>query len=305
MLSASAEDEETQKRGMITLQVLAVLPRLLEDLEVIRINVRRSDISRWCPVRMKANHIWVKSFPENPFIRATVDILTKSMNKGNRTRTRIHKGSFTELGYHLMTFGVPSDCLPYATDGEELRVNAHARWLNRRKKKEGILRNNTTFKALDLPGCRDVCLGRGSASHQHAGNVCMRAVMSTLVEEYRVASAVRRQELNRKLVQMVRDGGGRFLARTTGGWYEEVTDEKEVLKKVGGSFRGMLSRTNADSPSMGLDTANEAIEDRSVAVKRPRLETSSSSVLSASSGNKTDYWNFGGGRPKTQLNVSI
>lgn len=306
MMSAAAEDEETQKRGMITLQVVAVLPRL-EDLEVIRHNVKRSDTSKWCPLRVKANHIWVKN--STPLIRTTVDILTKSLSKGNRMRTRIHTGSYTELGYQLMTYGFPADCLPYATDGEELRVNAHARWLNRRKKKETVLRTSTEFKALDLPGCRDVCLGRGSASHQHAGNVYMRALMSTLIEEYRGANAPKRQELNKRLVQMVREGGGRFLTRTTAGWYEEVMDEADIVRKVGGSFRGMLSRTSTE---YGGSNNDHMEEDRNVVtVKRPRLETPSSSVLSSSATNHTtSCWNgFGGGggghHQTSSLNVSM
>lgn len=268
MISAVAEDEETQKRGIISLQIIALLPQL-EDLEIIRINSKHGDVSKWCPVQIKANHIWVKSLQHNPFLRKLVEILISPMNKGNRMRTRIHTGSYTELGYQLLTYGFPSDCLPYAFDGDELRTTAHSRWINRRRKKESMLRSRNDFHALDLPGCRDVCLGRGCDSHQHAGNVYMRSLMCTLIEEYRAGNAKHRQQVNRRLIKMVQEGGGRFLMRTTGGWYEEVTDESEVIRKVGGSFRGLLSRTNAEYCQSNIEASGNG-----VAVKRPRLDAS-------------------------------
>jgi hypothetical protein len=216
LLSAAAEDEETQKRGMISLSVLAHLPSLA-DMEIIRVVVKRADVSKWCPVRIKANHVWTKTFQNGRLIR----ILLNTWSKGDKVRIRMHTGSYTELRYHLMTYGIPSSCLPYSSDGEELLLNAHNRWLSRRKKKESAcLRNSTDeFHAVDLPGCRDVCLGRGRASHQHVGNLYMRVLMSTLLEEYRVASSGGRQELNKRLVNLVREEGGRFLSKTSGGWF--------------------------------------------------------------------------------------
>ncbi len=139
--------------------------------------------------------------------------------------------------------------------------------------KESMVRSYKEFKGLDLPGYRDVCLGRGSASHQHAGNAIMRALMTSMIEEYRVATGKERKELNKRLIKMVRDGGGRFLAKTSDGWYEVVGDEAEIEQKVGGSFRGMISRTSliASSSCQGEDL--QQIDKRGdMAAKRPRLD---------------------------------
>ncbi len=267
MVSVAAEDEETQKRGIVTLQVISVLPKL-EDMEVIRINLKRGNSCDWSPVRVRANHIWAKTLSNNPLIRGILN----TWSRGSRMRLRIHTGSYTELRYQLLTFGFPSDCLPYSTDGDTLTTNAHKRWLSRRMKKESMLRSNTEFNALDLPGYRDVCLGRGSDSHQHAGNVIMRALMTYLIEEYREATTKERKLLNKRLIKMVRDGGGRFLAKTCGGWYEVVVDEAEIEQKVGGSFRGMISRT---SPSVSYFQGQDLRQGDAygtLASKRPRLD---------------------------------
>jgi hypothetical protein len=263
LLSAAAEDEETQKRGLVVLMTIAHLPSL-DEMEVIRTNMARGDVSKWCPLRIKANHIWAKRFQNNPLLR----IILSTLSKGNRMRMRMHTGSYTELRYHLMTYGFPSDCLPYSSDGEELLLNAQNKWLSRRKKKENAMKNSAVFRALDLPGCRDVCLGRGSASHQHVGNVYMRTLMSTLLEEYRVGSSSQRQGLNRRLVRMVREGGGRFLTKTSGGWFEEVIDEAGIERRVGGSFRGMLSRVTLE-----CETNKMQVDRSEMPAKRPRLDS--------------------------------
>lgn len=270
LLSAAAEDEETQKRGIVSLQIISVLPKM-EDMEVIRMNAKRGNTCDWSPVQVKANHIWAKTLSNNPLIR----VILNTWSQNARVRLRIHTGSYTELKYHLLTFGIPSNCLPYSMDGEELRISANQRWVNRRKVKEAMVRGRNEFRALDLPGCRDVCLGRGSASHQHSGNVMMRALMSTLIDEYRVADSQGRKRLNKRLVTMVREGGGRFLTKTSGGWYEEVKDEVEIENKVGASFRGMISRTTVmDHHSSGKEGVLQARDDAGVnwTNKRPRLD---------------------------------
>ncbi len=242
-------------------------------MEVIRSSLKRENSCDWCPVRIKANHIWVKKtlLSNNPLIR----VILNAWNKDARMRLRLHAGSYMELRYQLLTFGFPSDSLPYSMDGEELTTNVHQRWLSRRMKKECMLRSNAEFKGLDLPGYRDVCLGRGSAAHQHAGNLLMKVLMSHLIEEYRDATAKVRKELNKKLIQKVRDGGGRFLAKTNEGWYKVVDDEAEIEKKVGGSFRGMIART---TPNASLSSGEKAEDLRqgnrrlNEASKRPRLD---------------------------------
>lgn len=271
LLSAAAEDEETQKRGMVSLTVIPTIPKM-EDMEAIRVTSKRGNTCDWSPVQIKANHIWAKTLPNNPVIR----VILTTLSANARVRLRIHTGSYTELKYHLMTFGIPANCLPYSMDGEELRTSANQRWVTRRKIKESMVRGRNVFRGLDLPGCRDVCLGRGSASHQHSGNVLMRALMSTMIDEYRVADSQGRKRLNRRLVKMVREGGGRFLIKTSGGWYEEVNDEMEIENKVGASFRGMISRTTSmimDSLDKGGDFHHQ---ERDTGVnwtnKRPRLD---------------------------------
>lgn len=102
------------------------------------------------------------------------------------------------------------------------------------------------FEVTNLPGFQDVCLGRGTVFHQHSGNIQMRSLMEQLLDEYKVATGSKRQELNKIIVQAVRLLGGRFLAKNPcDGWFDVVTNEATITRCVGGIFRSMVSRMKA------------------------------------------------------------
>lgn len=141
-----------------------------------------------------------------------------------------------------MTYGIPVDHLPFSLDGGELRLTAHQKWLRRRPAKEAEVRTNIEFQAIDVPSCYDVCLQRGTSFHHHQGNLFMRAHMQLLVEEYQTATSVQRKALNLRVIQAVRDQGGRFLSKKDGGWFEEIKEVTEINKCIGASFRSMIAR---------------------------------------------------------------
>ena len=95
LLSAAAEDEETQKRGMVSLTVIPTIPNI-EEMEAIRITSKRGNTCDWSPVQIKASHIWAKTIPNNPVIR----VILNTISVNARVRVRIHTGSYTELKYH-------------------------------------------------------------------------------------------------------------------------------------------------------------------------------------------------------------
>lgn len=179
----------------------------------------------------------------------------------------------------MKTFGIPSEQLPFSIDGSEIRVSgSHGKWLQRRRQKEAMLilhrqsmlRDRelkismdmeqdqqqheivpSCFDVIDIPGRHDVCLGRGTTLHQHAGNIAMRAMMEPLVDEYENATSTRRQDLNKVIIQAVHLIGGKFLTNKSndGAWFEVVTDMAVVEKSIGGIFRSMVSRVNANKKS--------------------------------------------------------
>lgn len=151
-------------------------------------------------------------------------------------------GSYEETKYALMAYGFPVDHLPFSLDGRELRLTAHQKWLRRRPAKEAEAMANVEFEAIDIPGCHDVCLQRGTSFHQHPGNLFMRAQMQLMMGEYQTARGIERKALNLKVIQAVRNQGGRFLSKKPGGWFEEIKVEAEVNKCIGASFRSMLAR---------------------------------------------------------------
>lgn len=197
-------------------------------------------------------------------------------------------GTFDDYKGILKTFGIPAEQLPFSIDGSEIRVSgSHGKWLQKRRQKEAVLIlhrqsmlrardlnismigsmmdveqgqheiGTTTslvpscFDVIDIPGRHDVCLGRGTTLHQHAGNIAMRAMMEPLVDEYENATSSRRQDLNKVIIQAVHLIGGKFLTNKSndGAWFEVVTDMSIVEKSIGGIFRSMVSRVNANKKS--------------------------------------------------------
>lgn len=111
------------------------------------------------------------------------------------------------------------------------------------KSNETIL---SCFDVIDIPGRHDVCLGKGTGLHQHAGNIAMRAMMEPLLKEYDSATSTRRQELNKIILQAIRLIGGRFVTNRdspSGAWFTIELDDNAVEKTIGGIFRSMVSRT--------------------------------------------------------------
>lgn len=324
LLSAMAEDESTQRRGIVTLCVISATPQPEKrDVDVL-LHAALEDISaniyEWCPLKCNAHHHWVydhnnvvaqlegKHHAVPPFASmlgpgrgntapvnlsnslrsgaAVFDTIIGCFGKEYRIRTRLHEGSFDDYKGILKTFGIPAEHLPFSIDGSEIRVSgSHGKWLQKRRQKEAVLifhrqsmlrakdlnistvgatneeRNQheigttslvpSCFDVIDIPGRHDVCLGRGTTLHQHAGNIAMRAMMEPLVDEYENATSTRRQDLNKVIIQAVHLIGGKFLTNKSndGAWFEVVTDMAIVEKSIGGIFRSMVSRVNANKKS--------------------------------------------------------
>lgn len=139
-----------------------------------------------------------------------------------------------------MTFGIPVDILPITYQGE-LKTANHTKWLARRKYKEEQLQKVGFFHGIDLPARNDVILRRGRVFQEHPGNVKMRHLILTIQEEYGQAAPRDKTQIANRVVQQVKDGGGRFLERDQAdGWWITVND-KEACKRVSKAIRSMRS----------------------------------------------------------------
>jgi hypothetical protein len=130
-----------------------------------------------------------------------------------------------------------------------------------------------------LPRKADVLLGKGKLIQEHSGNIRCRHVIESFNPRYKISTKMEKTSLARKVVQDMKNSGGRFLKQDAGGWVE-VNDEI-AREKVSRSFRNhrivlqksgwnketnsIVKPTSSPPPDPGGSTAD---------AKRPRLAQS-------------------------------
>jgi hypothetical protein len=72
---------------------------------------------------------------------------------------------------------------------------------------------------------QDVLSGRGGGTNLHNGNRIYRDLILSHRETYDIASKAKKPGVSRKIVQMIRDRGGRFLRKEKDGLYYDIGDE--------------------------------------------------------------------------------
>eukprot|EP00934_Nitzschia_sp_Nitz4_P003678 Nitzschia sp. Nitz4//scaffold132_size63325//52945//54524//NITZ4_006297-RA/size63325-augustus-gene-0.6-mRNA-1//1//CDS//3329535335//3668//frame0 len=251
MVGAAAEDEETQKKGALTVTVIGNIPSS-ESVKTLLVALEKGGLwhIKSSPLRINANHIWTRE--KHDMSLHVMENLNLKMGKAFRLLSRFHLASFDETKRDMKTVGIPIECLPLSLDGCELRPTFHQKWIRYRPKKEAKMQLNPNFRGIDLPSCQDVCLQRGTSFHHHPGNLLMKALMEPLVDEYHKSSSGRRSDLNQMVIRAIHATGGRFLSRSDEGWFLEILDHAEVSKSVGASFRSLLSRTRQKRKRMTM-----------------------------------------------------
>lgn len=213
---AAAEDEETQKRGLIGMLYFTNALSLIQ-----RLNERRGPrLFDWLPIKVAGVHFCYN----DPRFRILQALLLLMMGKERRARVRMHEGTHTECQYNLMTFGIPVNCFPVGYEGE-LKTAAHLKWFGRRVVKETALQSVGIFEGIDLPCNGDVLLGRGKTFQEHSGNVALRSLIADYMPEYKSAPKKEKGNVAWKVMMAKKMQGGRFLKRQPNGWWVEVSDE--------------------------------------------------------------------------------
>lgn len=184
-------------------------------------------------------------------------------------------GSDLECQYQLMTFGISSKLLPVDSDGVVSLVN-HREWIRSRIQEEES--SMETVPRINVPGSRDVLLGRGKLTQEHTGNLRFRHIVENHREMYENARKLEKTRLASKIVVILQQTGGRFLKRDGAGWAE--VDDETARFKVSHSFRNKRLAENQkkglEESSVELKTANAVrrTEDLDIDSKRARMTTS-------------------------------
>lgn len=256
MICAAAEDEETQRSGLCTIFYFSTAMRLAYEL-----HEREPDMLQFIPLQIKGIHFC----SNDPGMKIVKALFLLAFGKQHRAKVRFHEGTHTEVQYGLMAFGIPIEALPVTYEGE-LKTNNHLKWISRRHIKEGAVSHSSdesSFRGVDLPGPRDVLLGRGKTVQDHCGNFWLRNVMEPYVEVYKKTAKLEKNTLAMQVVIQIKKSGGRFLKRPSEhGWWVEVDDEM-AREKVSMIFRATIA-------SMGRDHSDKRFMETSSG-KRPRI----------------------------------
>jgi len=221
------EDEENQKRGavIVAMQMGAVDSRRV-DHELVRELPR---LVKWFPIRISALHVCT----DHPVTSFLWQAMMLGAGHETRVRHRLHFGTCTETKYSLMGYGIPVD-LFRVNDGGVIKKTAWNRWISKHCARDKILLGTGAFHGVDLPTAKDVLTGTGRPIQEHPGNVELRILVASHLDEY-----MRTKEQHRTIVEkvydMVKSSNGRFLCQGDDGWWRE-TSEAMAKEKVSATF---------------------------------------------------------------------
>ena len=246
-----AEDEENQKRGL----VLLVMQMGSLDLSGASLTLTREipRLQDWLPLRVCALHFCSDDRLTGFLFRAA----GVGVPEESRARLRYHVGTFTEIVYSLLSFGLPVDLIPYNENGTIKKTNLN-RWIAKyiARDKE-MTKNGGTFSGVDLPSRNDVLHGKGKPVQNHPGNTHLRTLVESSSDAYQAAEdSVDKMILIYKVLSEIKATSGRFLEKDDVGWWRESHDV-DVEQKV----RMLFQRTNR---KMRRTRLAEAIPDEVV-----------------------------------------
>lgn len=239
-----AEDEENQKRGIVTIlfQLGSVSPKDM-NRELAREGPR---IGNWLPIKVAGIHICT----DNPVVEVLARVILAGSTPALRSRHRLHYGTHTELMYKLMSYGIPVEHFPI-NEAHVIKKTNFSRWLSRRRTKEQRIDRTGEFAGVDLPTRYDILAGTGRPINRHPGNVWLRSLVDQYMEEYTSAKKGSKSVVIMRVVDEVKSSSGRFLSRDQSGWWFEVPDS-EAKAKVAKAFLTAGTKKNRDFSDIKL-----------------------------------------------------
>ena len=236
---AAAEDELTQRKGLVIIQYYIGKLTMVQSHEVangvnqtiLQLIREGSSIFQWLPLKLCSIHQCTNDF----FLRTLSKLLVLDMGPTRRIRTRNHHGSHNEVQYSLMSFGLPVDIFPLTYDGA-VKVAQQSKWITRRKIWDREIQQNRYFSGVELPSRDDILFGRGRKYQFHSGNNKMRVLVRELYPRYSQLSKLQKVEMA-WTVTMELKKTCRFLKQDAGNGYWMPVPDDEAQKKVAVAFR--------------------------------------------------------------------
>ena len=230
MLMSIESDEFSQRHGFVVVLYLTGSSLFGHSVDE-ELWKKGPAVSQWLPRRYSAFHLCVNDV----ISRALAPVIKLAIGRQYRCRLRVHTGEHMECRYRLLSFGIPMDYFPVAYDGR-VKTKDHHKWIAKQRVREDSLRLEGVFCGVDLPGERDVLLGRGKAIYSHKGNVWMRHLVADYFKNFDDAKYGEKFQITTLLVNTIKQKGGRFLKLGKDGWWEP-TDDKLAEDKISHAFR--------------------------------------------------------------------
>jgi hypothetical protein len=186
-------------------------------------------------------------------------------------------GTWQEIRYTLMTFGLPVDAFPITDDEDDFSLDAHMDWLSRREKLEACLDNASDKEERRIsaaPGPLDVVMGRGYESQIHPGNLRYLNIIAERQEDYQKSLIHEKTGIAKGIVRLIQEAGGRFLQHDGHGW--KLVDDKKARTKVSSAFRDSRRKSKSAPPISNAAAKSKSTKPTSPAFDTKRLKTNPS-----------------------------
>lgn len=268
---ALAEDEETQKRGVVH---VGNLMGLALDLEVfINLLLKAGPIATNLPLRIVGYHSIYDDARMKPFMALCQTVAGKSM----RVRHRTHFGSELETTYAIRSFGIRAQ-----NNAVLLGNHRFEKFIEKRRQIEAELRHQEEQEIqatgiIPYPMPEDVLLGRGRSYWSFHGNKVLNEILDSYTDRYSEGS----ERLDKTIIAMevaakTRDLGGRFLRKIEIGW--KLAENAAVREKISQALRTKLRSTSTsghgDDKDARSDTSPTPVPSRTSAEMMMMIEKS-------------------------------
>ena len=265
-----AEDVENQKRGlvMIAMQMSPI------DLGKSTTHSMFREYSRalsWQPLRIGAAHLC----SDNDFVAFIFRAAVVGTPADIRVRHRFHSGTYTEIMYSLLGYGIPVDVFP-STDGMVIKKRNWNQWISKYMARDmEMAKNGGVFSGIDLPSRNDVLWGKGRPIQHHPGNVQLRELVEDYLDEYQATHpSVDKMEIVHKVCSMIKARSGRFLQKDDDGWWRE-SRYVDAVAKVRKLFQGTNRKEKSQRDHQTQAPPDDGDNDASMCQrqgKRPRSD---------------------------------
>jgi hypothetical protein len=265
-----AEDEENQKRGLVLILFQMGSMDVSSSSRTLARELPR--VLSWLPLRVCALHYCT----DDDFVAFSFRAAVVGGPADVRARHRCHNGTYTEIMYSLLGYGIPVDLIP-TSDGVAIKKTNVSRWIAKNIARDKELSHGGTFSGIDLPTRHDVLMGKGKPFQHHPGNAHLRILVEAYMDEYQAGHRSRdKMDVVYKVCSMIKARSGRFLEKDDDGWWREAHDI-DAVDKVTTLFRRTSRKEKPKRDDHSVSKPDEVGDYASMFLqhrKRPRFVAS-------------------------------